>query len=118
MLISFEIEADGYRPTTWANWVVLATGASWNFTPTLEVGNEPKIIDYCAGLLATPQVELSAALGRQAALCAQLPAGRLPGVGGGSIADRGRPVLPALIAIIGAALICVGAFGRHVDRTN
>ena len=38
--------------------------------------------------------------------------------GGGSIADGGRPVVPALIALVGAALICTGAVTRRMRRAR
>ena len=52
MLVSVEVEADGYRPTTWANNLVLYRGLGWNFTPRLVLGNEPKLTDACPDLMA------------------------------------------------------------------
>lgn len=72
MLISVEVQADGYRPTTWANYIVLYPDTGPHFTPRIELGEEPKLIDSCPGLLATPPMELSAAMGGHARLCAEL----------------------------------------------
>ena len=72
MLASVEVQADGYRPTTGANNFVLYRGLGAIFTPRLELGNEPKLTDPCPDLLATPPIELSAARGGHARLCAEL----------------------------------------------
>lgn len=72
MLVSVEVEAEGFRPTTWANYLVLSAGTGPNFTPRIEFGDEPYLIDPCPDLLATPPLELSAAQGGHARLCAEL----------------------------------------------
>ena len=118
MLVSFEIRVDGYRPTTWANFIVLTAGSSPIFTPRLEPGDMPELIDPCPDLLSTPQEDLSAAGHLQAQLCAQLAAtGTLPETGGsGPVAGSGLPLTPELLALVGAALILAGTATRHIRR--
>jgi hypothetical protein len=120
MLLSFEIRVDGHRPTTWAYWIVLGTGYAPNFTPRLEVGDQPQTFDLCAYILSITPSERSAAQNQQASLCAQLPnTGRLPEAGGGgAIADSGPLIVSVLIALIGAALICAGAVAHHRSKAS
>lgn len=71
MLVSVEVQAAGFRPTTGANYLVLYRGLGPIFTPRLELGNEPKLTDSCPDLLAAPPFELSAARGGHARRCAE-----------------------------------------------
>ena len=120
MLVSFEIRVEGFRPTTWANFIVLSMGTAPNFTPRLKTGDVPELIDPCADLLSTPREKLSAAGNQQAQLCAQLTStGALPDMGGGAAAiGSGAPLAPALLALAGAALICAGAAMRRAERAR
>lgn len=52
MLVSLEVQAEGFRPTTWANRLVLSAGTGPNFTPRIELGAEPKLTDPCPDLVA------------------------------------------------------------------
>ena len=52
MLVSLEVQAEGFRPTTWANRLVLSAGTGPNFTPRIELGTEPKLTDPCPDLVA------------------------------------------------------------------
>ena len=115
MLVSIEIRAVGYRPTTWANYLLMFGGTGPNFTPNLEPGGKPKVIDLCPELLVTPRDELSAVTGLMAKLCAELPKADLPAAGSGSSPSESFPFgISVLIACLGAVLITVGAFWRSV----
>ncbi len=107
MLISIEITAEGYRPATWANYIVLsAAGGGPTFTPTLHPGTEPEIIDPCPSLLAHAH-EQSAADQIHAELCAQL---QLPATGTGLREGDGTLGATALlVALVGAAALAAGA---------
>lgn len=120
MLVSFEFRVEGYRPATWANYIVLSIGSAPIFTPTLEPGDEPMLIDPCPNLLSTPQQELSAAQRGQAQLCAQLAdAGTLPETGGGGpVARSSSPVAIGLLALVSAALFSAGAAARVTRRPS
>ncbi len=106
MLISFEINAEGFRPATWANYLVMFEEAgAVTFNPTLHPGTEPERFDQCPYLLAHPQT-MSAALQLHASLCAQLP-----NAGTGTIsrpAATGSFTVFAL-ALAGATLLVAGA---------
>ncbi len=52
MLVSVVVQAEGFRPTTWANRLVLSAGTGPNFTPRIELGTEPKLTDPCPDLVA------------------------------------------------------------------
>ena len=114
MLVSFAIRVEGFRPATWANFIVLAAGRAPTFTPRLEPGDTPVLFDRFPGLLSTPQEELSAAGHQPAQLCAQLPsASRLPEMGAGPVARSRSPLAAALLALAGASLVCAGAAVRR-----
>lgn len=111
MLISFEIIAEGYRPATWANYVILYRGATINFTPPLHEGTEPERIDPCPSLLANPQ-DQSAAEQLHAALCAELPsAGAGPSVGGTRASH-----LPPIVALVFLGLTLFAGGARLANR--
>ena len=119
MLVSFEIRVEGFRPATWANFIVLAAGSAPIFTPRLEPGDTPVLFDRCPGLLSTPQEELSAAGHQHAQLCAQLPsASRLPEMGAGPVAHSRSPLAAALLALAGAALVGAGTAMRRQRRAR
>lgn len=103
MLISFEITAEGRRPSTWKNYIVLfdQPGNGPMFTPQLEAGTEPYVVDPCPSLIANPQSQ-SAVQQLHASLCAELAG--LPSTG---LGPEGRSHGPAALslAIIGSALI-------------
>ncbi len=73
MMVSVEVQADGYRPTTWVNRLVLYGGLGPNFTLRVEFGEAPMRRDYCSELLAAPEVSLSASGLLHAQLCSELP---------------------------------------------
>ncbi len=106
MLVSFEINAEGFRPGTWANYLVMFEDVgAVNFSPTLHPGTEPERIDPCPSLLAHPQT-MSAALQLHASLCAQLP-----NTGAGMIAGPASTAgfIALLLAATGTCLLLVGA---------
>jgi hypothetical protein len=107
MLLSFEITAEGYRPSTWANYLVMAQGQQANFTPTLHLGSEPEHIDPCPDLIANAPSR-SAAEQQHAQLCADLLGVTLPGTGAGA-GETGTPYWPWLAALAGVALVALGA---------
>ena len=72
MMVSVEVQADGYRPTTWVNRLVLYGGLGPNFTLRVEFGEAPMRRDYCSELLAAPEVALSASGLLHAQLCSEL----------------------------------------------
>jgi hypothetical protein len=113
MLISIEITAEGYRPATWANYIVLsAAGGGPTFTPTLHPGTEPEIIDPCPTLLAHAH-EQSAADQIHAELCAQL---QLPATGTGVRAGGGTLGATALLLALAGGVGVALAFGLAVLR--
>jgi hypothetical protein len=74
MLISFQVTSSGYRPTTWANWLLVSSGSAPTFTPELEVGDDPQTFDLCAEILVIPSGERSAAQAEHLRFCpASLP---------------------------------------------
>lgn len=69
MLVSVQVQADGYRPTTWANRLVLSPDVGPDFALRIELGEEPMLTDYCAELLAAPEGSLSEKGHLHAQLC-------------------------------------------------
>ena len=112
MLISFEVAADGYRPSTWKNYAVLfdQPGNGPIFTPMLEQGTEPFVFDPCPDLIAHPQTQ-SAALHLHAALCARLPD---VGMGPGGRPAHYRQV--AALLLLGAIAILGGGAALRRSR--
>lgn len=116
MLVSYEIRAEGYRPTTWANMHVLTARSAPILTLPLEPGDEPKLIDWCPDLLARPQEDLSAVGHQHAEFCSQLPKAG----GGGPMGGSGAPVgaLPLVLALVGAVLVGVGTMTHRLGRAT
>lgn len=114
MLVSLEVEVDGFRPETRANGIVLVEGLVVNYTFVLAPGDEPLFHDTCAGFASTPDAELSAAAQQHKQLCVELEAanGRaadvLPGTGTDPPGGRGALTL-VLAVLITAAGGLVGA---------
>jgi hypothetical protein len=125
MLVSVDVEADGYRPIRWANYLILITGTGGPiFTPPLRPGSLPDVFDPCPGLIAHPQTQ-SAAIQFQASLCEQLlvaptPVGdhvSLPLTGTGATDEReGQPL--AEIALLLACVSLVGACALFAIRSR
>lgn len=109
VLISFQITADGFRPTTWAHYVVISVASGGPMlTFTLDAGTEPKIIDPCPELIAHPPT-YSAAIEGQTELCAQLQGSSLPSTGTGQrIPSTPVSALP-LLAFAGLTALTAGA---------
>jgi len=104
MLVTFHVRVEGYRPTTWANYVVVGTGYAPNFTARLVTDSEAEVIDPCPGLLAGPA--RSAADQQHATLCAQLPNA---GTGGSARPSaRGITTTFMLLSTVGLVLLCIG----------
>lgn len=74
MLVSVEVRADGYRPTTWASYIVLHPDSGPIFTPRIESGDAPMLIDPCPDLVAYSRGSgrKSAAQELRAELCREL----------------------------------------------
>ncbi len=115
MLITFNITADGFPPTTFAHYLVSGgTSGGPDITFTLHPGTEPVVIDPCPGLLAHPQ-EQSAVLQMQAELCAQV---QLPATGTGVRAGDGTVGATALLLALGGGAGVTLAFALMVLRRH
>jgi hypothetical protein len=111
MLVSVDVESEGYGPLMWANYIILYAGHDGPiFSPPLRPGSLPNVLDPCPNLIAHPQTQ-SAVEQLHASLCAQLLDAQggagLPGTGTGTSAGDGR--LP--LAEIALLLICVSSLG-------
>ena len=120
MLVSIEIESPGYRPATWANYLVLSAGAQVTFNGMLHLGTEPELTDPCPSLLATPAEQLSAAQQQHATLCAALQdaaSASLPITGsGGDTGGASTPLLPLALAGAGLVVVAGGTLVFSVRR--
>lgn len=128
MLVSIEISADSLQPAVWAHYIVLATGESVTFTPTLHIGAATERVDPCPSLLSHPQM-MSAAQQLQTQLCAELAGGGigpssigLPGTGIGVEANRAPRSLAssalrlaAVAFAYGVTLLAAGAACRRSE---
>ena len=123
ILITFEITADGFRPTTWLHYIVWGgTSGGPDITLNLEAGTEPQVFDPCPALLANPQ-DQSAALAQHAALCAELidEDANFPATGSGNELESPRALVASVLFLVvgGFLSIAVGAaISRGVTRTR
>ena len=115
MLVSFEIDVEGYRPTTWAHYIVVGTETAPNFDPMLEMGEEPRLIDPCPELLTMAPGARSAAQNEHAELCEQLPGG-LPIAGGGAATPVNWLLIAGLLAGFGTAGILAVSAHRMGEK--
>jgi hypothetical protein len=120
-LVSFEIDADGLQPATWANELVLTAGQQVTFTPTLHPSSSPERNDPCPALLSRPRGGLSAAEQLHASLCPSAASGgaQLPSTGtSASAADRYAPWVVAVLAVCGLLLALCGLRLREALQTR
>jgi hypothetical protein len=115
MLLSFDISAESLQPAVWANYIVLDAGQSVNFTPQLHAGTVAERLDPCPDLIARPQT-MSAALQRQAELCAALAINsarpvQLSDTGSGlqSSGDRRFTAVVLVMLLVGGTAMMGGA---------
>ena len=110
MLISVEVRAEGFSPTTLANYFALSSGVTANVTVPLTRGSAPVFADPCPDLLAHPQ-DQSAAQQLHAQLCAELVA--LPSTGSALRHGRGSVFAPALTLAAGGLLMALAPLLRR-----